>query len=52
MYLPFNDSQKSAEVNLENMIQAVSHIEASHEITDNYESRIIVGDLNYAPTDL
>lgn len=51
MYLPFNDSQKSAEVNLENMIQAVSHIEASHEITDNYESRIIVGDLNYAPSD-
>ncbi len=51
VYMPFNDSRKTAEQNLEIYLEAIGHINASHEIASDVNEFILVGDVNCAPSD-
>jgi len=49
--MPANDSRKSAEENLELMLEAVGHLDAAHENADETLDSITLGDFNYDPND-
>ena len=46
VYLPFDDSRKNAETNVESMTQAISHLDAAHNIAFNVNGFITLGDFN------
>lgn len=51
VYLQFNDSGTTVNVNLRNMEEALGHLDAAHELTDETSNYITVGDFNCAPND-
>ena len=51
VYLPFNDSRKSSEQNLENMLEALGHLDAAHNLSTETIDNITLGDFNVSPND-
>ena len=51
VYLAFDDSRISSEENLENMMEALGHLDAAHDLAEETTDYITMGDLNFAPTD-
>ena len=51
VYLPANDTRKSAHENEELMLESLGHLETVHDTTHETTNFITVGDLNVAPSD-
>ena len=51
VYLPFDNSGITTSQNLENMMTALGHLDAAHDLAESTTDYITVGDLNYAPSD-
>ena len=51
VYMPFSDSRTTASRNLENYMEALGHLDAVHELEENVERKITLGDFNSAPSD-
>ena len=51
VYLPYNDSRKTVDENVELMSQAIGHITAAHDLYCNTSGRMIIGDFNVSPND-
>ena len=51
IYLPANDSRKSAQENRISMAEALGHLDAAHELAVETVDGIVLGDFNVAPED-
>ena len=51
VYLPYNDKRISVESNNKNMMEAIGHLNAAHQLARGACSYITIGDFNVAPTD-
>ena len=51
VYLPANDTRKNAEANLEQMMEALGHLDGVHDATTETLDCITLGDFNYDPND-
>ena len=51
VYLPFRDTRLSVDENINNMLEAVGHLEAAHDLTTETIDYITLGDLNCDPSD-
>ena len=51
VYLPFDDQRISVEQNVQNLSEAIGHLEAAHELATETLNYITLGDFNVDPTD-
>lgn len=51
VYMPFSDSRVSSSTNVERYMEALGHLDAAHELAEDAEYRITLGDLNSDPKD-
>ena len=51
VYLPFDNARLSSEQNLENMLEAIGHLDAAHDLATETTNYITLGDMNVHPTD-